>query len=105
MALFAGLIQFAGGLLLAIGWLTRWVSAALILFLAVTAWKMHALWGFFINWTGEPTRGHGLEYALVLAGALGCLALAGGGDWSIDGRRSDRAAMRAAAGRARLRRG
>lgn len=102
IAVIAGLVQFAGGLLVAAGWLTRWASAAAAGVLAILMWKMHAPWGFYINWIGDPTRGHGTEYSIVLIGALACLLLAGAGDWSIDGRRESTAASRAA-GRARLR--
>ena len=105
MAVLAGLVQLGGGALLAAGWLTRWASLALLVYTGITAWKLHARWGFFLNWVGDPGRGHGLEYVLVLAAALVCLMLAGGGAVSLDGRRSSRAASRAA-GRARaLRRG
>jgi len=104
MAVLAGLIQFAGGLLIGVGFLTRYAAAAAIGYLAIGAWKEHLQWGFFLNWVNAPGRGQGIEYNLVLAAALGCLILAGPGDWSIDGSRASRAASRAA-GRARLRRG
>jgi CubicO group peptidase (beta-lactamase class C family) len=53
--------------------------------------------------TGDPVRGHGVEYALVLLGALLCLALGGAGDLSVDGRRL-RQADSLALQRARIRR-
>jgi uncharacterized membrane protein YphA (DoxX/SURF4 family) len=53
-------------------------------------------------WVIDPSRGHGVEYSLVLVGALVCLAATGAGDFSIDGRSARRAASRAS-GRARLR--
>ena len=102
MAALAGGIQLVGGVLLAVGFLTRWAAAAVLGYLAISGWKQHAPWGFFLNWVNDPTRGHGMEYAIVLMSALLLFVLAGGGDFSIDGRRSQSAAARAA-GRARLR--
>ncbi len=102
MAILAGVIQFAGGLLVGAGWLTRWAALSIVGYLCLTVWKDHARWGFFLNWVLDPTRGHGYEFALVLMGGLLCLVFAGGGDWSIDGLRAKTAASRAA-GRARLR--
>ena len=51
-------------------------------YLAISAWKQHAPWGFFLNWVNDPTRGHGMEYAIVLMSALLLFVLAGGGDFS-----------------------
>jgi len=95
-------LEVGGSILLALGFLTRWAAAALAISMAVAMWKVHLQWGFFLNWTGAPDRGHGLEFAFILCFALIALALTGGGDLSIDGR-NQRAADRDAAGRARLR--
>jgi len=102
LAVLAGVTQLVGGVLIAAGALTRWASSAILAYLAIGVWKEHWRWGFFLNWVGAPGRGHGYEYSLVLAAALVCLILTGGGDWSIDGRRAHSRA-RQAAGRARLR--
>ena len=102
VAVTAGVIELVGGILLAAGFLTRWASAALAGYLAITAWKRHAPWGFFLNWVNDPARGDGLEFVIVLMAGLTLFILAGGGEYSIDGRRSISAASRAA-GRARLR--
>jgi putative oxidoreductase len=102
LAVLAGLAQLGGGLLLGLGLFTRVAAAGMIGYLIAGAWWEQAKWGLFLNWIGTPGRGHGLEYSLVLAGALGCLVLTGSGDWSIDGLRANSAASRAA-GRARLR--
>ena len=99
-----GLIQLVGGLLVGLGLLTRWAALTVVAFLAMALWKDHARWGFFLNWVNDPTRGQGMEFSLLLIGGLAALALAGAGDWSLDGRRASTAATRAA-GRARLRRG
>lgn len=102
VAALVGLVQFAGGLLISLGLLTRWASAAAIGLLGVIMWKEQAPWGVFLNWVLDPTRGHGMEWSIILMGALACLVLTGAGDWSIDGSRSRKAASRAA-GRARVR--
>jgi putative oxidoreductase len=102
VAVVAGVVQLAGGILLGAGLLTRWASAAVLGYVVIGIWKEHARWGFFLNWAGEHGRGNGIEYSVILAGALVCLILAGGGRWSLDGRRAADAESRAL-GRARLR--
>ena len=102
LAVLDGVLELAGGLLLAVGFLTRWVSLALAVSMGVAIWKVHFQWGFFLNWMGAPGRGQGMEFSIVLIAALACLALAGGGDASVDGI-NQRSADREAAGRARLR--
>jgi len=102
LAFLAGAIQLLGGILLVFGFLTRWASAALVTYIGVGLWKVHQHWGFFLNWTGVADRREGMEYSILVGGALLCLILAGAGDWSVDGRRSNRE-VRAAEGRARLR--
>jgi putative oxidoreductase len=103
LAVLAGLTQLAAGVLLLAGYLTRWAALALIIYCAFGMWMDHGRWGFFLNWISTPGRGHGIEYSVVLIGALTFLVLAGGGEWSLDGRRAHHVAA-AAAGRARLRR-
>lgn len=102
-ALVAGGARLVGGLLLGVGYFTRVVSGAMLLVDGMEIWKDSARWGFFLNWVGDPTRGHGMEYALLIGSALGCLILTGAGPWSLDGWRASTAQTRAA-GRARLRR-
>ena len=103
LAVMAGTVQLAAGGLIVIGLLTRWASIASALYLGIMIWKDQWRWGFFANWMIDPQRGHGVEISVMLVGALMCLALAGAGDWSIDGWRARVAAARAS-GRARLRR-
>jgi len=102
MAVLAGAVQLTAGALVGVGLLTRWAAAALVGYVLIGIWKEHLRWGFFLNWVGAPGRGNGIEYSLVLLGALFCLILAGGGRWSLDGTRAERAASRAM-GRARTR--
>jgi putative oxidoreductase len=101
IAVLGGLTQFVGGLLLGAGFLTRWAAFALLLHVLVQVWFEQMAWGLFLDWTGEA-GGHGMEYSIVLAGALLCLLMLGAGDASVDGLRSSHAEARAAA-RARVR--
>lgn len=102
LAVAVGVIALAGGVLLLLGWLTRVAAPALAILTVVAMWKAQWQWGFFMNWAAAPDRGQGLEFSVLLIGALVCLTLTGGGDWSVDGTREKSAAARAA-GRARLR--
>ena len=102
LAVLSGVIQLLGGVLLVLGVLTRWAAVSLIGYLGIGIWKEHYQWGFFLNWAGAAGRGQGFEYSAMLIGALLCLIISGGGDWSFDGHRANSAAKRAA-GRARLR--
>jgi putative oxidoreductase len=104
LAVSVATLEFAGGILLALGAFTVVVSAALTLEMLVAIVKVHLASGFFLNWNLVPVQGHGYEYNLVLIGALVCLTLAGPGAFSVDGRRASHAAA-AAAGRARIRMG
>jgi len=102
-ALANGLLPLCGGVSLIVGWFTRPMSAVVGGYLLFVAYRSSARWGFFLNWMLDPTRGHGMELSILIVGGLVALCLTGAGDWSIDGRRANRAATRAA-GRARLRR-
>lgn len=104
LAVLAGLVEFVGGLLLIAGAFTLFAALALIIVMAVAAWKVHIANGFFINWALVPGRGHGFEFDLTLIGALVALMLTGPGAFSVDGRRARSAEMEAY-GRARLRAG
>jgi putative oxidoreductase len=102
LAVADAILELVGGTLLLVGFLTRWVSIALAISMGIAIWKVHAEWGFFLNWMAAPNRGDGMEFSIVLIAALICLALSGGGEASVDGILQSSAA-RDAAGRARLR--
>ena len=104
LATIVAVLEFGGGIMLLTGAFTIYVSAALALDMLGAMWKVHLANGFFLNWNNVPVQGHGVEYNLVLLGALVCLMLSGPGVLSIDGRRASHAAS-AAAGRARIRMG
>jgi putative oxidoreductase len=74
-------LEFLGGLLLLVGWQTRWWAAALFLEMLVALFAVHVENGFFVF----RDRGEwGYEYHLALLGGLGCLFLSGGGKLSVD---------------------
>ncbi len=94
--------EVLGALLLVIGAGTLWVTLILLADVGIGVWKVHYQNGFFINWDNTPGHGHGVEFSLIMIGALFCLMLTGPGAFSIDERRSQNAeAMRAGRARAR----
>jgi putative oxidoreductase len=97
-----GVVQFAGGLLIGIGFMSRWATLAAIGIQTVLLWKLQAQWGLYINWVSDPTRGNGIEFSLLIIAALASLFMTGPGEFSFDGRRAD-SIERRALGRARLR--
>lgn len=98
LAILAGVAELVGGALLLVGGLTRWVALGLIVEAGIAVWKFNYLNGFFL--TAE--NGPGVEYRLVLIGALLCLMLTGPGAFSVDEwRNSSAEAMRAGRARAR----
>jgi putative oxidoreductase len=98
LAIAVGIAELGGGALLIIGGLTRWVALVLAIEVGVAIWKVNYLNGFFLTSAGVP----GIEYRLVLIGALLCLSLTGPGALSIDEwRNSSAEAMRAGRARAR----
>jgi putative oxidoreductase len=84
LAILVAITEFAGGILLILGGATLWVSLALAVAMAVAIWKVHYPNGFFLNWANTPGQGHGVEFNLVLVGALVALMLGGAGALSID---------------------
>jgi putative oxidoreductase len=98
LAIVLALTELIGGGLLVLGGLTRWVGLALAIEMGIAVWKVHYLNGFFLN----GPHGQGVEFALVLIGALLCLMLTGPGAFSVDEwRNSSAEAMRAGRARAR----
>lgn len=77
-ALAAGLVEFAGGLLLAVGLLTPLAAALVASVMIVAAVTVHGKNGFFI------TSG-GYEFNLVLGVAALSIAFSGPGALSLDG--------------------
>lgn len=77
-AIVAGLAEFGGGVLLALGFLTPLGAAAAASAMIVAIVAVHLPRGFF-------NTGGGLEYPLVMLTAAATLALTGPGAISLDG--------------------
>ena len=72
-----GILEFGGGLLLALGLLTRVAAAAIIVFLIVAIVLYH--WPFGFNWEAR-----GFEYPLFWAIVVFHFLVQGGGRFSLD---------------------
>ncbi len=77
MALAAGLTEFVGGLLVAVGLLTPVAALGLVVVMAVAAITIHLQNGFFASEGGY-------EFNLALAGIALALVIAGAGAYSLD---------------------
>lgn len=78
MALAAGLTEFVGGLLVAVGFLTPVAALGLVVVMAVAAITVHIGNGFF------AAEG-GYEFNLALGAVALSLVIAGAGAYSVDG--------------------
>jgi putative oxidoreductase len=79
LAYLVGVVEFFGGLALAIGLFTRIAAAAIVVLLLVATFQVHLANGFF--WTGG-----GYEYPLLWALIAATFVFGGSGRWSVDGR-------------------
>jgi putative oxidoreductase len=77
LMLVAGVLEFFGGLLLLLGLFTRPVAFILSGFMAVAYFMAHAPGGFW------PLQNKG-ELAVLYCFVFLFLAVAGGGEWSVD---------------------
>ena len=84
IAYLAAFSEFLGAFGMLFGFLTRIAALGLLSNMAYATFAVHAKWGFFMNWTGEPARGHGYEYSLALLCMALALVIGGGGNLSID---------------------
>ncbi len=76
-AALAGLAEFGGGLLLALGLLTPLGSALVLAVMVVAVGSVHLPKGFFVS-------DGGAEYNLVIMAAVAALAFTGPGAYSLD---------------------
>ena len=76
-AVAGGLLEFGGGLCVALGLLTPLAALAVMVMMLCAIGLVHWSKGFF-NSEG------GLEFPAVIAGGMLCLAATGGGDYSLD---------------------
>jgi putative oxidoreductase len=83
LATLAAVTELGGGLLIVVGWQTRWAALALALFTLVTAYVFHDFW----NMEGAARENnliHALKNLSIFGGFL-MLAAAGAGRYSVDG--------------------
>lgn len=98
LAVLTAVAELGGGALLILGGLTRWVALVLLIEQCVAVWKVHITTGYYLS----TNEGPGVEYRLILIGAMLCLAMTGPGAFSLDEWRNSSAEAKAA-GRARAR--
>ena len=77
-AILVSLVEFAGGLFLVFGVLTKWAAFALLIEMTVALFKVHIKSGFFIS-----HQAYGYEYLLLLLAALTVVLVNGSGKLSI----------------------
>jgi putative oxidoreductase len=86
LAVLSGIVEVGGGLLIIVGWQTRLVSIALMLFTLVAAYYFHDFWRMAPGAEQIDTMVHAMKN-LSIAGAFLMLAGSGAGRYSVDGRR------------------
>jgi putative oxidoreductase len=77
LAWYIALLEFAGGMLLAAGFMTRIVAAQIVGLMAVAVFTIH--WGNGFLWTQG-----GFEYPLMWGIVALAILIRGGGEFSID---------------------
>jgi len=75
--------EFFGGLGLAVGFLSRFSAASIIVIMLGAVSMVHAKFGFFMNWGGNQ-GGEGFEYHLLAIGSLLTIAIAGPGRFAVE---------------------
>lgn len=83
LAFLAIVAQFAGGIGLILGLLTRVAALGIVANMLVAVTMVHAQYGFFMNWSGSQ-KGEGFEYHLLTIAIAIALVVRGGGKWALD---------------------
>ena len=78
------IIESIGCFALIAGFATRLFSLALLGEFIGIIFMIHIKIGYFMNWTGVPNAGEGIEYHLLVVGLCLAALIAGGGKWSVD---------------------
>ena len=84
VAIPVAILEFFGGILLVVGFLTRILSGLFIIEMIVAALKVHFPYGFEVFHLGDPMA-RGYEYNVALILLLLVVVLLGAGPVSIDG--------------------
>jgi putative oxidoreductase len=74
--------EFFGGLGLALGILSRFSAASIIVIMLGAIGMVHGQFGFFMNWAGHQA-GEGFEYHLLAIGLLLPIVIAGPGRFAL----------------------
>jgi len=74
--------EIFGGMSLVAGILSRFSAASIIAIMIGAVLKVHAPFGFFMNWAGTQ-KGEGFEFHLVMIGLLLPTLIAGPGRFSL----------------------
>lgn len=77
-------IELGGGLMLAVGWKTRWAAAAIFLWLIPVTFAFHAFWG--IDPAQVQNQANHFLKNVSIAGAMLLLLAFGPGAYSLDRR-------------------
>ena len=77
-AVLVSFVEFAGGLFLVFGVLTKWAAFALLIEMLVALFKVHIKSGFFIS-----QQAYGYEYLLLILAALVVVLVNGSGKFSF----------------------
>ena len=88
VAVGTGIVEVFAGALLMVGAYTPWVAVLLTVTTIASSWILHLSNGFFLNWSLEPSVGHGVEFEFLQVSTLVCLMLTGPGVLSYDTRRA-----------------
>ncbi len=80
----AAFAEFLGGLGMIVGFLARPAAVGLIAVMLVAIAKVHAQHGFFLNISGTPGKGHGIEFNLALLAMAVSILIGGAGSLSVD---------------------
>ena len=83
LAFLAIVAQFAGGIGLILGLLTRLAAVGIGANMLVAVAVVHANYGFFMNWSGSQ-KGEGFEYHLLAIAIAIALVVRGGGKLALD---------------------
>jgi len=80
----AALTELLGGLAMIVGLLVRPAALGLIIVMLVAIATVHWRNGFFMNWSLEPGKEHGIEMNFALIGMALAVLVGGAGALSLD---------------------